>query len=117
MCAHSETAQAEQIRAAVRVRIEPLPQPAGGRPDQESAELAAGGRHDVRPETVERGPNGALEGFQGDIAREAVAHDDVRRLVQKLARLDVPDEPQGAREQERVRLSDEPVALIRLLAD
>ena len=93
MCAHSEAAQAEQVGAAVRVRIEPLPQPAGGRPDQESADLAARRRHDVRPKTVECGSDRTLEGFQGDVAREAVADDDVGRLVQKLAGLDVPDEP------------------------
>ena len=37
---HREAAQAEQVRAAVGVRIEPVPEAAGGRLDQEAAELA-----------------------------------------------------------------------------
>ena len=38
---HGEPAQAEQVRAAVGVRVEPRAQPPRGRPDQQPAELAA----------------------------------------------------------------------------
>ena len=37
---HGEAAQAEQVGAAVGVRIEPVAEPPRGRPDQQAAELA-----------------------------------------------------------------------------
>ena len=49
-----EAAQAEQVGAAVRVRVEPRAQPPRGRPDQEPAELPARRVGDLLAEGLER---------------------------------------------------------------
>jgi hypothetical protein len=48
-----EAAEAEEIGAAVGVRIEPCPEAPGGRPDQQTAEPAASRRGDFLTERVE----------------------------------------------------------------
>src|SRR5689334_18981761 len=51
---HREPAEAEQVRAAVGVRVEAGTQATCGRPDQEAAELAARRRGDLLPQRVEQ---------------------------------------------------------------
>src|ERR1700716_690601 len=64
---HGESTQAEQVRAAVRVGVEPGAQPACGGSDQEAAELPSGRRHDLRAEGVEELDDGPLEQLQRDV--------------------------------------------------
>ena len=114
---HDESAQAEQVGAAVRFRIEPAPQLAGRRADQEPSDLAARGRLDRLAQAADGGRDSALERLQGHVPGEAVADDHVGRAVQEVAALDVPDEAKRARLEQRMGFTDELVALLRLLAD
>src|SRR5439155_25597181 len=114
---HGEPAQAEQVGAAIRVRIEARAQTAGGRADQEPPELAPRGRRNLGAQRVEDVLDRPLEQLQRDVAGEAVGDDDVRRAAQQLAALDVALEVELARAEQRVRLERKRVSLLVLLAD
>src|SRR5207253_3343412 len=75
---HDESAQAEEVCAAVRLRVEPLAQAARRRPDEQAAELARRGGRDLLAEGVEQVLDRPFEQLQGDVAGEAVGDDDVR---------------------------------------
>ena len=51
---HGEAAQAEQVGAAVGVRVEPVAKPPGRRPDQQAAELAGRRGGDLLAQRVEQ---------------------------------------------------------------
>src|SRR5829696_7808304 len=117
VCDHREAAEAEQVRAAVRVRVERRAEPSGRRSDQETAELPARRRFDLLAQRVQHRLDRAFEQLQGDIAGEAVADDDVRGPGEQVPALGIAGELELARRQERVRLERELVSLLRLLAD
>ena len=113
-----EPAQAEEVGAAVRVRVEARAEAARRRADQEPAQPAAQRGGDLLSKRIERRLDRSLEQLQGHVPREAVADDDVGHLAQQVAPLDVADEAEARRLQRAgVGLADEPVALLRLLAD
>ena len=112
-----EAAQPQQVSAAVRLRIEARAEPPRGRPDQQSAELAARRPLDLGPQAVKHREDRALEQLQRDIAGEAVGDDDVRRALQQPAALDVALESQVAFREQPVRLLRRLVALRGLFAD
>src|SRR5262245_22262705 len=99
---HREPTEAQQVGAAVRVRVEPLAKVTRGRPDQEPPDLAARRRADLVPDPLEDGLDRALEQLQADVAREPVADDDVARLAEEVAALDVAAEAEVAPSEERV---------------
>ena len=94
---HREPAQPEQIRAAVRVGIEALPEPAGGRPDEEAADPAAAARGDLLAQGVEDGRDRSLRQLESDVAGEAVADDDVCGAAEEVAALRVAAEVEPVR--------------------
>ena len=74
---HDEAAKAEEVAAAVRVRIEPCAKPSRGGADEQAAELASRRAADLRPQRLEDAADRALERLERDVAGEAVADDDV----------------------------------------
>ena len=86
-------------------------------PDQEAAELAPRGGADLVPDAFEQRPDRAFEKLQADVAGEAVADDDVAGVAQQIAALGVAAEVEVGRDEQRVGLERELVALLRLLAD
>src|SRR5688572_26307211 len=93
---HREPAEPEEVGAAVGVRVEAVPKPTGGRPDQQPAELSPGGLGDLLAQRVEQLLDRPLQQLQGDVPGEAVGDDDVGREAQQLARLRVPLEVEAA---------------------
>src|SRR5207247_7379751 len=61
---HGEPLQAEQVGAAVGVRVELRPETARGRPDQEAPELSLRGRGDLLAERVQELLDRPLEELQ-----------------------------------------------------
>ena len=114
---HRQAAKAEKVGAAVRVRVEMGAETADRGLDQHAARLAPGGRRDLAAKPVERRPDRPLDRLQDDVARETVADDDVGRMREEPAALDVALEAEVARPQQLVRLERELVSLLRLLAD
>ncbi len=112
-----EPLEAEQIAAPVRVGVEPTAQAAERRTDHEAAERPSSRGDDLLAQRLEHGPDRALEHLQRHVAREAVADDDLGRALEQQAPLDVPDKADPVRGKQLVGLADEPVALLRLLAD
>ena len=96
-----EAAEAQQVGAAVRVRVEAGAQPAGRRPDQQAAELSPRGRADLVAQLVEELLDRPLEQLQRDVAREPVGDDDVGGSAEQVARLGVAGEVEPARRQQR----------------
>ena len=62
-----EPAQAEEIGAAVRLRIEALAETACARPDENAADLPAERRPDLGPKDVEDAPDRPLERLERDV--------------------------------------------------
>src|SRR6516225_2201332 len=89
---HGEPPQAEEVRAAVRVRIEARPEAAQRRPDEQPAEPPGKGCGDLAARRVEQLADRALEQLQRDVPREAVGDDHVGRAAQQLAALRVAEE-------------------------
>src|SRR5262245_8496471 len=112
---HGLSAQAEEVRAAVGVRVEPLAQTARRGPDQEAADLAASRGADLVADALEDRRDRALEELEADVAGEPVANDDVAGLAQDVPALDVAAEVEVALGEQRVRLERELVALLGLL--
>ena len=77
---HGEPSQAEEVRAAVRVGVEALPEVPCRGPDQKAAYLAARRCPDLLAHALEQRADRALEELQADVPREAVADDDVARV-------------------------------------
>src|SRR6185312_2358173 len=67
---HGEAAQAEQVRAAVRLGIERRAEAPRRRADQKPTELPAPAGRDLVAERVEHGPDRPLEQLQRDVAGE-----------------------------------------------
>ena len=108
----------EQVGAAVGVRIEPAPQSVRRRTDHERPRLAALRLDDLLPKAVEDAPDRPLEDLQPHVPCEAVAHDDVGAALEQLPPLHVPDEADVlVLGEQPVSLADEPVSLLRFLAD
>src|SRR5437868_12032622 len=112
-----QAAEAEQVRAAVRVGVEALPQPSGSGTDEEPADGAARIGGDLLAECVEQRGDRPLEELERDVPGEAVGDDDVGRAAEDVAALAVATEVEVARGEELMRLERELVALLRLLAD
>src|SRR3954470_17823297 len=112
-----ETSQPQQIGAAVGIRVEPLAQAARGGTDEEASEFPARARLDLLSELVEERLDRPFHELERHVAREAVADDHVGCVREQLAALDVADEVEMARLENRMRLADEAVPLLRLLAD
>ncbi len=89
MCDHRKTAKSEQVRTAVGVGVEALPEPARGRSNQQAAELASRGRGDLRADALEDRPDRPFDQLEGDVAREAVRDDDVAAAQEEIASLGV----------------------------
>ena len=71
-----------------------------------------GGRGDLLAEGIEELPDRPFEQLEGDVAGEAVGHDDIRGEAEQLARLGVAREVEPALAEQRVRLERELVALL-----
>ena len=93
------------------------PEPGCGRLDQRAARLAAGGGNDLRAEPVQRRPDRPFEELERDVPREPVADDDVGRVREQPAALDVALETEVAGREQLVRLEGELVPFLGLLAD
>src|SRR5205823_77162 len=76
-----QAAEAEQVRAAVRVGVEALPQPSGSGTDEEPADGAARIGGDLLAECVEQRGDRPLEELERDVPGEAVGDDDVGRAA------------------------------------
>src|SRR6266496_472298 len=87
-----EPAQPQQVGAAVGVGIETVSQMTGCGPDHEPADFAASGGADLLAQPLHQRRNRPLQELQADVAREAVADDDVTRVAQEMAAFDVPSE-------------------------
>src|SRR5689334_16096533 len=114
---HREPAQAEEVRAAVGVRVETGAEAPRRGLDQEAAELPARGGGHLLPEGVEEVLDRPLEQLEHDVAGEAVGHDDVGGAAQELAALGVAAEVERALAQQGVRVERQRVSLLVLLAD
>src|SRR5207247_3079294 len=110
-------AQAEQVRPAVRIRIETVTEPTCGRADQQPSELSASRRADLLAHSLEQGRDRAFEELQADVAREPVADDDVGRLAKQIAALGVAGEVEVAGGEQRMSLERQLVPLLRFLPD
>src|SRR4051812_256289 len=86
---HREAAQAEQVGAAIGVRIEAMPEVPGSRADQETADLAASTRGYLGAQAVENRANRPFQGLEDDVAGEAVGDDHVGGAAQDVAPLAV----------------------------
>src|SRR5918994_4421475 len=117
VCDHREAAQPEQVGASVRVRIELAAQPARRRPDQQPAQLPTRRRGDLFAERVEHRVDRPLEELERDVAREAVADDDVGRPGKQVPALGVAGELELAGREERMCFERQLVSLLGLLAD
>src|SRR5687768_13390561 len=109
-----DSAQAEQVGAAVGVRIEPLAQVARSRADEETADLAARRSIDLVAQRVEQRLDGALHQLEGDVAREAVGDDNLAGAFEERPALDVAPEVEAASLEELMGLEDELAPLLRL---
>ena len=78
---HHEPPQPEEVRAAVGVGVEPLPEAARSGPDQEPAELAAPGRDDLLPQGVEETEISEDASFQEDLDADSL---DLVELIMEL---------------------------------
>ena len=78
-----EAAEAQEVGASVCVGVEAGAQPAGGRTDQQAAELAPSGRPDLIAQLGEQLADRPLEELQRDVAGEAVGDDDVGRASER----------------------------------
>src|SRR5581483_2905291 len=108
---------AEEVRAAVRVRVEPRAQPARRRPNEQAAELRRRGRLDLRTEAGEDGADRPLDRLERDVPGEAVGDENVGGAFEDVATLGVALEVEVGGGERGVRLERELVALLRLLAD
>src|SRR3954469_22053715 len=114
---HGQAAKPEEIGAAVGLGIEPLAQLPGCGSDQQPAGFPARRRRNLRAKRLEECLDGALHQLQRHVSGESVADDDVGRVRQELTPLHVPDEVEAALFEQGVRLANESVPLLRLLAD
>jgi hypothetical protein len=112
-----EPSQPEQIGAAVGIRVEPLAQAPRSGTDEETAELPARAFLDLLSELVEKRLDRPLHELERHVPREAVADHHVGGMREQLAALDVADEVEMAGLEKRMRLPDEAIPLLRLLAD
>src|SRR5579884_267770 len=115
---HREAAQPEQVRAAVRVRVELRTEPPRRGADEEAAELSPRRRLDLVAQRVEELHDRALEELERDVSREPVGDDHVGGASEQVAALDVAAEVEAVFVAEQpVRLERELVSLLVLLAD
>jgi hypothetical protein len=114
----AEVAQAEQHRAAVRLRVDLRAQPAQRRLEQQPAELGAQRGHRRLAHGPQQHVGGPLHHLQRDVARVAVRDEHVADALADREPLDVADEldPARVRAQLRVRGDDVLGALGGLLA-
>src|SRR5439155_22035950 len=100
---HDEAPKAEEVRAPVGLRVEPLAKSARPGANEHSTDLAAERRPDLRAESVEDGPDRPLERLERDVSRKAVGHHDVGVSFEQPAALRVAGETEPARAQQLVR--------------
>jgi hypothetical protein len=112
-----EASQPQQIGPAVGVRVEPFAQASRGGTDEEAAELPPRARLDLLSELVEERLDRPFHELERHVPREAVADDHVGCVREQLTALDVADEVEMAGLENRMRLADEAVSLLRLLTD
>ena len=103
-----EAAQAEKVGAAVGLGIEPAPQLASRRPNEEAADLAARGRR-RSPRAARRSvvPMPPSSVFRATLPVKPSQTTTSADAAQEIAALDVADEAQRARLEQVVRLADE----------
>src|SRR5512134_815066 len=104
VCDHDEPVEAEEVTAAVRLRVEALTKPPCTRSDEQTTEPPGERRAELRAERVEEGLDRSLERLQRDVPRESVRDDDVRPSLEEQSPLHVPGEPEICRAQELVRV-------------
>src|SRR5207247_3211406 len=112
---HGQSAETEQIRTAVGVRVEPLAEPARPRADEQSADLAAKRGGDLFTEGLEQALDRALEQLQRDVSGEAVGDNHVAGAHEQVATLRVASEVQVARLEKLMCLERELISLLILL--
>src|SRR6476646_2269169 len=94
---HGEASQAEQVGAPVGVRVEAVAELPRPRPDQQPAELSQRSRGELLAEGSQQARDRSLEELEGDVAGEAVGHDDLPACGQEIAAFRVAREGRVAR--------------------
>ncbi len=117
MADDADAADAEQGSTAVFGVVEAAAELIEGTAGEHGADLGGDGAGEGLAERVADEAADALTGFEGDVADEAVADDDVRGAIEDVAALDVADEVKRECLEERQGFPGEFVALGFFLAD